>query len=410
MSEGGDPGRYGLAANTIGPDEIEAAVAVLQSGQLTMGEITGRFEDAFARFVGAQHALMVNSGSSANLLAVEARLRGVRGDRRRWVPGDEVLVPALAWSTTVWPIAQLGLVPVLVDVDPSTLAIDLESAGSALGPRTVGMFLIHVLGQAADMTHYVAFCEDHGLVLLEDACESLGARWDGDHVGTFGEIGTFSTYFSHHVNTIEGGVVVTGDASVYDDIWSMRSHGWVRDRSDQRSLTDRSPTFDDRFLFVTTGYNVRPTEVNAAIGLVQLERLPAMLDARTRLASLVDGWVSDVPWLRLVGSERLVGDATSADRRSHSWMTLPFEVVADVPIEASKVTWLLEQSGIETRPVIAGNLARHPAMQQVDHRVAGSLDVSDRILSRYFMIGCHPEVSPAQLETLEAGFAKLAAL
>jgi CDP-6-deoxy-D-xylo-4-hexulose-3-dehydrase len=376
-----------------------------------MGSRVHEFEQAFAEWTGASHALMVNSGSSANLLAVEARMRGVRRDARRWRPGDEILVPALAWPTTVWPLVQLGLVPVFVDVEPRTLAIDLMSAEAAVGPRTVGMFLIHVLGQAPDMERYLEFCSSHDLVLLEDACESLGAQSAGRHVGTFGEMGTFSTYFSHHINTIEGGLVITSDQEVIDDLSSMRSHGWVRQRSDQRSLALGAPTFDDRFLFVTTGYNLRPTEINAAIGLVQLDRLPSMLASRAELARTVATWIADIPWIRLVGSEWLGRDAVLPQGwRSHSWMTLPFEVGASAPVEAPKAAALLEDAGIETRSVIAGNLARHPAMSEIEHRCAPTLEVADRIFNDYFMIGCHPFATDAQLETLEAGFAGLAAL
>lgn len=405
------PERYQLAANTIGTQEIEAAIDVLRSGRLTMGVRVRAFEKAFAKWAGTKYAIMTNSGSSANLLVIESRMRGVREDTQRWHPGDEVIVPALAWPTTVWPLAQLGLTPVMVDVDPVTLAIDLESAASMIGPRTVGMFLIHVLGQAPDMARYVSFCKEHGLVLIEDACESLGAHSDGQHVGTFGEAGTFSTYFSHHITTIEGGVVLTSDEALSDDLRSMRSHGWVRDRSDRDDLAVQSATFDDRFLFATTGYNVRPTELNAAIGLVQLERLPSMLASRAALAGQVVRWVDRIPWLRLVGAEWAHSDEVLPQGwRSHAWMTLPFEVDNSAPIETPKVAGLLEDLGIETRPVIAGNLTRHPAMSQVEYRCAADLAVSDRIFTHYFMIGCHPFATPGQLEVLESGFTRLAEL
>ncbi len=192
---------------------------------------------------------MVNSGSSANLLVVDALLRRsqVEAPLR---PGDEVLVPGLAWPTTVWPLVQLGLTPVFVDIDPVTLSIDLESAHAALGPRTRAMFLVHVLGRAADMTALGRFCADHGLHLLEDSCESLGAHWAERHVGTFGLAGSFSFYFSHHVSTIEGGMVVTNDPVLHDDLLSLRAHGWVRERSDRPRWAERFPGLDERFQLV----------------------------------------------------------------------------------------------------------------------------------------------------------------
>ena len=177
------PVPYPLAAETLGQEEIAAAKAVLDSGRFTMGERVGLFERAFAHCVGARHALMVNSGSSANLLMVDTLVRRT-GDISCLAPGDEVLVPGLCWPTTVWPVVQHGLVPVFVDVSPRTLALDLESAAAALGPRTKAMFLVHVLGRAPDMEPYVAFCRKHGLRLLEDACESLGAHSGGRHAGT----------------------------------------------------------------------------------------------------------------------------------------------------------------------------------------------------------------------------------
>lgn len=404
-------GRYDLAANTISDRETDAAIEVLRSGRVTMGHRVRRFEEAFAEWVGAKYAVMTNSGSSANLIAIEARMRGVRVDEHRWRQGDEVLVPALAWPTTVWPLAQLGLVPVLVDIDPVTLAIDLDSAQAMTTSRTVGMFLIHVLGQAPDMAGHVGFCDDHDLVLIEDACESLGTHSGGRHVGTFGEMGTFSTYFSHHITTIEGGVVVTSEESIYDDLKSMRSHGWVRDRSDRVDLARQAGALDDRFLFVTTGYNVRPTEINAAIGLIQLERLPAMIASRAELAGMVGAWVEAVPWLRLIGSEKISTEVSEpGEWRSHSWMTLPFEVDECAPVGVQGATGILEAAGVETRPIIAGNLANHPAIRQITHRSAPELPNADRVFNRGFMIGCHPFSTPDQHDTLEEAFSRLAAL
>jgi CDP-6-deoxy-D-xylo-4-hexulose-3-dehydrase len=311
---------YALAASTFGTEEIDAAKAVLDSGRLTMGPVVHSFESEFAAWTGAKHALMVNSGSSANLLVVDAMLRRSR-QTAAWQAGDEILVPGLAWPTTVWPLAQLGLVPVFVDVDPTTLAIDLESARSVLTPRTRGLFLVHVLGQVPAMDAYLAFCREHDLVLIEDACESLGGHFAGAHVGTFGVMGAFSCYFSHHISTIEGGVVITSDTELFDDLKSLRAHGWIRDRSDAAYWKERYPELDPRFLFISGGYNVRPTEIQAAIGRVQLQKLDQMLAARERLARRVRDWVSSsAPWLRLIGAERLdaAGEPSERRRRTHS--------------------------------------------------------------------------------------------
>lgn len=395
---------YRLAADTFGPEELDAAKSVLESGRLTMAARVREFEREFAAWTGAGHAVMVNSGSSANLLMVDAMLRRSEGNAP-WRAGDEVLVPALAWPTTVWPLVQLGLVPVFVDIDPLTLAIDPASAASALSARTRGMFLIHVLGQSARMDGIVGFCRKHELELLEDSCESLGAHDGGRHVGTFGAMSSFSFYFSHHISSIEGGMVITGDPARADDLRSLRAHGWVRDRSDKGRWKDRFPDFDERFMFISAGYNVRPMELQAAIAGVQLSKLDRMLEARERLAAQVQGWIArSLPWLRLIGADRLAaGEGRDRKARSHSWMTLPF-VVDDRGPEVGKVKARLEALGVETRPIIAGNLARHPAAAAFQTRSAASLAQCDLLFERGFMIGCHPRLEPGALETLERAF------
>ena len=402
---------YRLAADTLGPAEIKAAKTVLDSGQLTMGRHVRAFEEEFAEWVGAGHAVMVNSGSSANLLMVDSLLRATsRADLLE--PGDEVIVPGLAWPTTVWPLSQLGLVPVFADVDPVTLAIDLESAQSAIGPRTRGMFVIHALGRAVDIQRYADFCVQHGLRLLEDCCESLGAHSNGAHVGTTGTAGSFSFYFSHHISTIEGGMVVTKDQELADDLRGLRAHGWIRDRSDRAQWISQYPEFDPRFLFATVGYNMRPTEIQGAIGSVQLRRLDQMLFARESLARAVHGWLqTSAPWLELIGADAL-HTATPADRRqrTHSWMTLPMRLRSGAPVTRGAVIEHFERCGVETRPIIAGNLARHPAVSKVSHRSAASMDVCDALLRDAFMIGCHPILSTGSLMTLERAITSLAEL
>jgi GDP-L-fucose synthase len=401
---------YRLAADTMGLEEIGAAKAALDSGQLTMGPRVRAFESEFAAWIGAQHAIMVNSGSSANLLMVDTLLRGT-GDRPRLRPGDEVIVPGLSWPTTVWPVAQLGLVPVFVDVDPATMAIDLASAASVLTSRTRGMIIIHPLGRAIDLVPYVEFCRAHDIELLEDCCESLGARSGGRHVGTTGRAGSFSFYFSHHISTIEGGMIVTDNQALADDLRGLRAHGWVRDRSDQDGWVAAHPGFDVRFLFATMGYNVRPTEIQAAIGSVQLRRLSTMLTARESLARTVHGWLAtSAPWLELIGGEALEAPGHTRNARAHSWMTLPIRLRTGAPVSRDAVTTQLELAGVETRPIIAGNLARHPAVAAVEHRVAPRMNESDALLRDAFMIGCHPVLSAGSLATLEGAIASLAKL
>ena len=398
---------YRQSASMFGSEEIEVAKAVLDSGLLTMGKNVSLFEEAFAEWVGAKHAVMVNSGSSANLLAVDLMLRRTCGDVP-WKVGDEVLVPALAWSTTVWPLVQLGLVPVFCDVDPDTLALSLASAETVIGPRTRGMFLIHVQGLVPDMESYRSFCEKYRLTLLEDSCETIGGHWREQHTGTFGLVGTFSAFFSHHICTIEGGIVVTSDDSLVDDLRSMRAHGWSRDRSDRAGWARAHPEIDDRFLFVMPGYNVRPTEIQGAIGRVQVRKLDLMMTLREDRARTIVGLVP--PWLRVVGHDRLpLKRISHRSRRSrtHSWMSVMLMLEPGAPMDLTVLRERLQSSGVETRPIIAGNLTRHPAMSRIMYRQAKSLTCCDDVLSRGLMVGCHPYPVEGSVETLSSALISL---
>jgi CDP-6-deoxy-D-xylo-4-hexulose-3-dehydrase len=274
------------------------------------------------------------------------------------------------------------------------------------------MFLIHPLGRALDLERYGSFCEANGLVLLEDCCESLGAHWNGSHVGTVGLASSFSFYFSHHVSTIEGGMVVTQDGELADELRSLRAHGWIRDRSDRDAWVNDNQHLDPRFLFATVGYNVRPTEIQAAIGTVQLGRLDDMLIARESLARDVHEWLmGSAPWLELIGADALENPAPVTRRgRSHSWMTLPIRIRAGAHADRDQVVRHLESHGVETRPIIAGNLARHPAVNRVSHRAAPDMRQSDALLTDALMIGCHPVLSAGSRETLRVAIESLTEL
>jgi CDP-6-deoxy-D-xylo-4-hexulose-3-dehydrase len=385
---------YHLAENTFQAEEIQAAKEVLDSSRLTMGERVRQFESEFAAWTGAPYAVMVNSGSSANLLVMEALLRSTQGTPKLQ-PGDEVAVPALSWPTTVWPLVQLGLVPVFVDIDPNTLSINIESLEKTLSSKTKAVFVVHVLGQMGNMDKLSKFCRSKGLLLIEDGCESLGSHFHGQHAGLFGLMGTFSCYFSHHISTIEGGFVITKDENIYNDLISMRSHGWIRGRKDEGEWKKRFSHMDSRFLFISSGYNLRPTEIQAAIGSVQLKRLDEMINSRIQFAQYINELASTkTPWMKLIGAGmNASGGSVPKDRRerTHSWMTLPFVLDKNAPIPMRTVQNLFEEASIETRPIIAGNLTRHPAFEKIKFRKAGSLTQSDHVFEHGFMMGCHPK-------------------
>jgi CDP-6-deoxy-D-xylo-4-hexulose-3-dehydrase len=343
---------------------------------------------------------MVNSGSSANLLIIESL---IRGNKKKLNTGDEVIVPALCWPTTIWPILQLGLIPRFVDSNPITLGIDLEKAKKVITKKTKAIFLIHVLGNAENMSPFVKFCKDHDLLLIEDCCESLGAYSNKKHVGTFGLAGSLSHFYSHHLTTMEGGSVITNNNELADDLRSMRAHGWIRDRRDQVFLKNKYKNLDSRFLFVTSGYNFRPLEIQAAIGLVQLKKIDNFLIKRERHAKNIANILSTVEWLNVIGKEKIKKTFNKTERK-HSWMNIPILLNKKTPINLEKVKKIFEDNNIETRPIIAGNILKHPVFK---NKFSNTFNVANNVLKNGFMIGCHPFIKEEQYSLVKKTADKL---
>lgn len=392
-----------LNVNTMAEEEIAAAKAVLDSGFMTMGAHCRAFEVAFADYLGVEHAIMVNSGSSANLLAAFALANPICPQvdgRRRIGPGTEVIVPALTWSTTVWPFVQAGAVPVFVDCDPETLQMQPEAIEAAITSKTSAIAIVHVLGGAVDAPAVREIADRHGLWMFEDTCESLGVRWDGRQVGSFGHMASFSFYFAHHITTIEGGMVVTNDAELADLMRAMRAHGWVRHMQNGAAIAAQHPEIDSRFLFLTTGFNLRPTEINGAIGLVQLKKLDGFNAARRRIATLLN------EGLEPLRSRGVLQPMTFNDRCDPAPFGYP--VLCRSTTERDRLQRLLEESGIETRPIICGNLARQPALGHVEHRIPAPLSGADRVMDNGLYWGTHPLMSPDDVafivQTVERNF------
>jgi CDP-6-deoxy-D-xylo-4-hexulose-3-dehydrase len=379
------PSRYRLplTVNTFGDEEIAAALEALVRGPMTMGPRVTAFEQRFARALGCADAVFCNSGSSANLLAMAELTRAFGRDGKPLLqPGDEVVVPAVTWSTTVWPVAQMGAIPVLADVSPETLNVTVESVERALSPRTRAVFAVHLLGNPAPVDALARLCAERGLVLLEDVCESLDAQLAGRAVGTFGRTGTFSFYFSHHICTIEGGMVACQDPQVAERLRILRAHGWTRhmSRAGRQQAEAASPEIDPRFLFVDLGYNLRGTDVQAAIGLVQFERRAGFLSRRREVAA---AWASVRDEL-----ERIFTPIHFSPGASH--FALPLILRPGTPATRATLCAWLEDRGVETRPLVAGNLARQPALSRVPHRVAGPLPGADLIHEQGLYVGIHP--------------------
>lgn len=361
----------------FGADEVIAATEVMLSTRVTMGEQTRAFEALWARRCGRKHGIMVNSGSSANLLLLAALV-----ETGRLAPGDEVLVPAVGWSTTLFPVAQVGLVPVIVDVDPRTLNLDPASAAKARTAKTRAVMAVHLLGQPADLGY-------DDLLVIEDACGAHGATIGGREVGGFGVGATFSFFFSHHITTVEGGMIVCDDDELADAIRSLRAHGWVRERSDRAALAAAHPEIDPRFLFVSPGYNLRPTDMAAAFGLVQAARLDAWVAQRRENHADWCARLADLPGVTVF---------PEAPGTTHAGFAFPILVEGD----RAACMAALEARGIETRPISGSNLARQPAFARVPARTPVPLPVADAVHTAGFFVGNSHAFGPSHGERLAA--------
>ncbi|CAA7618415.1 DegT/DnrJ/EryC1/StrS aminotransferase family protein [Magnetospirillum sp. UT-4] len=379
---------------TNGADEIFAAVQVLLDTFVTQGPKVKAFEQHYANAYGCRHGVMNNSGSSANLLAVAALANPATPDGLR--AGDEVIVPALSWSTTVWPIIQCGLVPVVVDIDPVTLNIDPEQIERAIGPRTRAVMPVHVYGNPCDMDALVELCRRRDLILIEDSCESMGAFYDGKAVGSFGRVGTFSLYYSHHISTLEGGICVTSDAELADLMRILRSHGWIREVENRQPYLDANPDIDPKFLFVNVGYNLRATEMQAAIGLAQLPKLPGFVDRRRATAAF---WQKE---LAQYGDVLAMQGETPKARSS--WFGIPVTLKPGAPFGVADLRRHFSARGIENRPIIAGNIAAQPAMKYYAHRVVGDLPHAGHVMKAAFSFGNHQAIDDGALAHVAEAF------
>jgi CDP-6-deoxy-D-xylo-4-hexulose-3-dehydrase len=382
-----------LNASTFGEDEINAAIAVLRNGQVTMAGKCLEFEEKFAKHLGVKNAIFVNSGSSANLLAFFALANSECPEiigKKRFYPGAEVIVPAVTWSTTIWPIVQAGLVPVLVDSNPQTLQMDLRSVEAAISDKTVAICPVHVLGNAVEMKPLLELAKKHQLWVMEDTCEALGTRQNGKMMGTVGDVGTYSFFFSHHITTIEGGMVVTDNDELAELFRCMRAHGWTRHLRNRKEVESRYPEIDPRFLFINSGFNLRPTEINAAFGLHQIDKLEGFNHRRREIAKV---WIDE--FKPLIEAKKFVPMQTTSGTDS-TWFGFP--VICESRELRDQFQNFLEENGIETRPVICGNLARQPAFKKIPHRVVGQLHGADTVMDRGLFWGSHPLMTQEEIE------------
>ncbi len=369
---------YDLAAPTWGPEEIAAAKAVIDGGYTTMGAEVKAFEAEFAAYMGAGHAVMVNSGSSANLVAVAAL--AYRRDRPLR-PGDEVIVPAISWATTYHPLQQYGLRLRFFDIALDTLNIDPALLEQALTPKTRAIVAVSILGNPAALDTIRAFADAHDLALLEDNCESLDAELGGRKCGTFGDLNTFSFFFSHHISTMEGGMIVTDDRELADLCRSMRAHGWTRDLApDSPIYTRKSHDHYEAYRFILPGYNVRPLEIEAAVGRVQLARLPGFTAARRRNLALFQDLFA--------GDERFV-----IQRENGKSSAFCFTIILDPARkpDRNRVFEALTAADIGFRIITGGCFLRHDVIRHYDYTVVGGGTPNAETAHDFgFFVGNHP--------------------
>lgn len=364
--------RYKLSSNTWNQKEISAIKRVIKSGRYTMGAEVKEYEKQFANFFGSKYAVMTNSGSSANLIAIATLALNPKYKNR-----GNIIVPAVSWSTTYFPVHQWGYKLKFVDVDPYTFNIDVEKVAAAIDDETAAVFAVNLLGNPAQLDELKEICEDKGIALIEDNCESLGAMEYGKYCGAIGHMGTFSFFFSHHLQTMEGGMVLTNDDDTYEYLKSLRAHGWVRDISENSVLYRKTgDAFEDSFRFVLPGYCVRPLEMSGAIGQEQLKKWPKMFRKRSKNADVAKKAFDNLSNVRL---QREWGIS--------SWFGFGLVLQNDLKGRRKEVIDVLTKNGVETRPIVAGNFMRNPVISRLNFDAFGTFDAANELHDHGFFIG-----------------------
>ena len=377
---------YELSSTSWGAEELDAMQRVLRSGRFTMGQQVRLFEDAFAARLGMKHAVMVNSGSSANLVGVAALFyRSTRPLQR----GDEVIVPAISWATTFHPLQQYGLKLRFVDVELDTLNMDVSKLERALTPRTRMVVAVSILGNPAALDVIRAFCDEHGLFFFEDNCESMGASLAGRPCGTFGDLGTFSTFYSHHISTMEGGLLVTNRTEIANLARAIRNHGWARDCAPATPPSGDRDEFFEAYRFIVPGYNVRPLEMCGAIGLEQLKKLDGMLEIRRANAALFQKLFR--------GDDRFI---LQREHGTSSWFSFTLILNPARRIDRGRVMSAMRAGGIGFRMITGGSFLRHEAAKFFDYDVVGTLANADMAHDHGFFVGNHPRDLTAEITHL----------
>ena len=364
---------YKLAMDTWNDDEFKAIDRVIESNRFTCSSEVELFEKEFSDFFGSNTATMVNSGSSANLVAIASLIFSDKYDLHK---GDEVIVPAVSWATTYTVLYQHGLKLRFVDIDLNTFNLDLNEVEAAITPKTKAIFAVNLLGNPNDFNRLLEICEEHNLILIEDNCESMGAKYQNKYTGTFGVLGTFSTFYSHHMATMEGGMAVTDDSELKDIMTSIRSHGWTRNLSESSSYYSKKDEFYEMFNFIFPGYNVRPIEMEAAIGREQLKKLNGFLEKRKENGKY---------FLELFSKTDKISIQENTDDSSF----FGFPIIFESELDRTKCVELFKKEDVECRPIVAGNFTKNKVIDYFDYSIYGDLKNADILHNRGLFIGNH---------------------
>jgi CDP-6-deoxy-D-xylo-4-hexulose-3-dehydrase len=368
--------KYPLASSTWDDNELKAIQSVIDKNMYTLGDSVLKFEENFAKFVGSKYSVMVNSGSSANLLAVAALFYTKIPKLKR---GDEVIVPAVSWSTTYYPLYQYGLKLKFVDVDLHTLNFDLEQLKHAVTDQTKMILAVNLLGNPNDFDAIQKIIGDKDIILMEDNCESMGAEYKGKQTGTFGLVGTYSTFFSHHISTMEGGLITTNDKEIYHILISLRAHGWTRHLPKENLISNKSDEwFEESFRFLLPGYNVRPIEMSGAIGLEQLKKLPVFLENRRANAKL---------FIELFQNGEDFYIQKNID--NSSWFGFSLIIKPDSSLKREDIIKKLTDNNIDCRPIVSGDFTKNKVLEYFDYEIFGEMTNAKYLDKNGFFVGNH---------------------
>ena len=386
--------KISIASPTYGFAEVNEALDSLLSTWVTMGKKVKKFENSFGRYIGSKYSVMVNSGSSANLLALSILTNPKFS--KRIEAGSEVLTPAVTWATTLFPIVNVNLVPSIIDVGLEDFNLDVDKLRKSITKKTKAIMPVHLLGNPANMKEIIDIAKEYDLFVIEDSCEAHGAEFNNKKIGSFGDISTFSFFLSHHISTIEGGMLLTKNEEVFELAKSMRIFGSIRDQKNKKQIAKKNPELDPRFLFDSLGYNIRPTEIQGAFGIHQIKKLEKFIKIRTSNANFWNKKLAKFSNYLLLHSQR--------PNTRHAWFGYPITVRSPAPFSRDQLVNFLEKKNIETRPIMAGDITKQPAINLVKKKINRPLNNSKIIHSNSFFIGVHQGIGKIQRDYVVSVF------